>query len=41
VHCRPFREQIDVLAIDNRALGAEEIRRHYQLGTAGERSSEP
>ena len=41
VHSRPFVGLIDELALYNRPLAAEEVRRHYELGTAGERSSEP
>jgi hypothetical protein len=41
VHSRPFVGLIDELALYNRPLAAEEVRRHYKLGAAGERSSEP
>jgi hypothetical protein len=41
VHSRPFVGLIDELALYNRPLTADEVRRHYRLGTAGERSSEP
>jgi hypothetical protein len=41
VHSRPFIGQIDELALYNRPLTAEEVHRHYELGTAGERSWEP
>jgi hypothetical protein len=41
VHNRPFVGLIDELALYNRPLAFEEVQRHYQLGTAGERSSEP
>jgi hypothetical protein len=40
VHHRAFVGLLDELALYNRPLAAEEIRRHYELGTAGERSSE-
>jgi hypothetical protein len=41
VHSRPFVGLIDELALYNRPLAAEEVRRHYELGTADGRSSEP
>ncbi len=41
VHSRPFVGLIDELALYNRPLAAEEVRRHYELGAAGKRSSEP
>jgi hypothetical protein len=41
VHSRPFVGRIDELALYNRPLSAEEVRRHYQLGTAGDRPSKP
>ena len=41
VHSRPFVGLIDELALYNRPLSDEEIRRHHDLGTARERSSEP
>jgi hypothetical protein len=41
VHSRPFVGLIDELALDNRPLAAEDVRRHYELGAAGERSPEP
>jgi hypothetical protein len=41
VHSRPFVGLIDELALYNRPLAPEEVRRHYELGTAGQRSSEP
>jgi hypothetical protein len=41
VHSRPFVGLIDELALYNRPLAAEEVRRHYNLGTSTERSSEP
>jgi hypothetical protein len=41
VHSRPFVGLIDELALYNRPLAAEEIRRHYELGTSDGRSSEP
>jgi hypothetical protein len=41
VHSRPFVGLIDELALYNRPLTGEEVRRHYKLGTAGERSSVP
>jgi hypothetical protein len=41
VHSRPFVGLIDELALYNRPLAAEEVRGHYELGTADGRSSEP
>ena len=41
VHSRPFVGLIDELALYNRPLADEEVRRHYELGTADGRSSEP
>jgi hypothetical protein len=41
VHSRPFVGLIDELALYNRPLAAEEIRHHYALGTATERSPGP
>jgi hypothetical protein len=41
VHSRPFVGLIDELALYNRPLAALEVRRHYELGTADRRSSEP
>jgi hypothetical protein len=41
VHTRPFVGLIDELALYNRPLTAEEIGRHYELGTACERSPDP
>jgi hypothetical protein len=41
VHSRPFVGLIDELALYNRPLDAVEIRRHYELGTTGERPSGP
>jgi hypothetical protein len=41
VHSRPFVGLIDELALYNRPLAAEEVRRHYELGTAGEWSHGP
>jgi hypothetical protein len=40
VHSRPFVGSIDELALYNRPLAAEEVQRHYELGTADGRSSE-
>ena len=41
VHSRPFVGLIDELALYNRPLSAEEVRGHYERGTAAERSSGP
>jgi hypothetical protein len=41
VHTRPFVGLIDELALYTRPLAAFEVRRHYQVGTTGERSPEP
>jgi hypothetical protein len=41
VHSRPFVGLIDELALYNRPLAAEEVRRHYELGIAAGRSWEP
>ena len=35
VHSRPFVGLIDELALYNRPLAPEEVRRHYELGTTG------
>jgi hypothetical protein len=40
VHSRPFVGSIDELALYNRPLAADEVQRHYKLGTADGRSSE-
>ncbi len=40
-HSRPFVGLIDELALYNRPLDAAEVRRHYELGTPGERSPGP
>jgi hypothetical protein len=40
VHSRPFVGLIDELALYNRPLTAEEVRRHYELGTADGRLGE-
>jgi hypothetical protein len=40
-HGRPFVGLIDELALYNRPLDAAEVRRHYELGTPGERSPGP
>jgi hypothetical protein len=39
VHSRPFVGLIDELALYNRPLGADEVRRHYALGAAAARLS--
>jgi Concanavalin A-like lectin/glucanases superfamily len=36
VHSRPFVGLIDELALYNHPLAADEVRRHYELGTTGE-----
>jgi Concanavalin A-like lectin/glucanases superfamily len=41
VHSRPFVGLIDELALYNRPLAADEVRLHYELGTAEGRSSGP
>jgi hypothetical protein len=41
VHTRPFVGLVDELALYNRALTTEEVRRHYKLGTTGDRLPEP
>jgi hypothetical protein len=35
VYSRPFVGLIDELALYDRPLSAEEVRRHYELGAAG------
>ena len=40
VHSRPYVGLIDELALYHRPLSAEEVRRHYELGTTDWRSSE-
>jgi hypothetical protein len=41
VHSRPFVGRIDELALYDRPLTAEEVRRHYELGAAGGKASAP
>jgi hypothetical protein len=41
VHSRPFVGRIDELVLYDRPLSAEEVRRHYGLGTARGRTSAP
>ena len=41
VHSRPLVGLIDELALYDRPLTSEEVRRHYELGTTGEGSSDP
>jgi hypothetical protein len=41
VHSRPFVGLIDELALYDHPLTTEEIRRHHELGTTGEGSSDP
>jgi hypothetical protein len=40
VHSRPFVGRIDELALYDRPLSPEEVRRHYELGTSGDRPPE-
>jgi DNA-directed RNA polymerase specialized sigma24 family protein len=41
VHSRPLVGRIDELALYDRPLSADEVRRHYELGTARSRMSAP
>jgi hypothetical protein len=40
VHSRPFVGRIDELALYDHPLSAEEVRRHYELGSSRERAPE-